>query len=339
MIDEVKARVPLLFSVFLLLTACAVTRNDDAADSSKGEQYLRYGVEAFSAGQPAVARSRFNWALGIFERNGDLDGQTRAHINLAEQAFRSYDITGASAHLRRAEELLSRSGSQVYQRRILLIQSSIALSQRNYGQAQMILNGLLEGAGDQSGHVQADNIYIAALVNRAALSHEQKDGEFSKWVQRLKWSITTSQNGNASVYGRLLRFEAEIFMRKGEYGEAKDSFESAMSAYQAGVDDAAIGSTLREWAQLDIEQGHWSNASDKLRRSILLKDAVGDLDGVIEGLRVLAVVESESGRSDEADVLEKLVAGLQKNRNLHGARVPGVIGAHPDSRPYSGVKE
>jgi len=329
MINEVKARVSFLLSVFLLLTACTVTRNDDTADSSKGEQYLRYGVEAFSAGQPAVARSRFNWALGIFEQNGDLDGQARAHINLAEQAFQSRDIAGASAHIKRAGELLSRSGSQGYQRRILLIQSSIALSQGDYDQAKIALNDLLGGTGDQSDHVQKDNIYIAALVNRATLSREQEDGEFSKWVQRLRLSIDAGQNGYASVSGRLQRFEAEIFMRNGDFGKAKASFESALLSYQAGVDDMAISSTLREWAQLDIEQGQWSYASDKLRRSILLKDAVGDLDGVIEGLQVLARVESERGKSDEAEALRELVLVLSDNRTPHDNRVPELIGVLP----------
>jgi tetratricopeptide (TPR) repeat protein len=331
MIDDGRvAVVPVLFSAILLLTACVTTRNDDNAGFSKGDQYLHYGVEAFAAGQPALAKSRFNWALGIFERNGNLDGQIRAHINLAEQAFLVRDISGAAAHINRAEKLAVQSGETPYQRRIQLIQSSIALHQGDYYNARILLAGVLGNTGEQNGHQTTDAIYVTALINRAILSLQQDDGEFAQWVDRLKHSLDPSQKAKPSVYGRLLRFEAELHRRKGEFSKAEDSFNKAMLLYESGPFDLESGATLSEWAQLDIEQGQWVSASDRLRRSILLMDAVGNQEGVIDGLEDLVIVESERGRPAEADVLRELVLVLRNNQAPHGNRVREVIGVRPD---------
>lgn len=313
MINDDKMGSVLLLA-FLLLTACVATRNDGGTGFSKGDQYLRYGTEAFAAGQPAVAESRFRWALGIFEKTGDLDGQIRAHINLAEQAFQARDIPAATAHINRAEALVMQSGETGYQRRILLIQSSITLNQKDYDQARTLLTSLVGGAGEQPNDKNKDSIYIAALINRAALSYEQDDGEFSQWVNQLKRSVDP---GN----GRLLRFEAELYRRNGDIEKADASFERAQLSYQSGSSDRAIAATLREWAQLDIGQGRWHEASHKLRRSILIMDEVGDQEGMIEGLQLLVKAESGCGRVDEADRLSKLVTVYQGNKAPHGVRV------------------
>jgi tetratricopeptide (TPR) repeat protein len=331
MTDESKLSLSLIFPAILLLTACVATRDDNAAGFSKGDQYLRYGVEAFAAGQPTVAKSRFNWALGIFEREGNLDGQIRAHINLAEQAFQTRDLSGASDHIKRAEELVIQSGKAEYKRRILLIQSSIALSQRDYDQAQITLNKLLGGFQEQSSGAKGDAIYISALINRTALSRDQDDGEFEKWVKRLKQSIDTTQDDCSGVNGQLLRFEAELSRRNGDLKKVGTCFENALKSYRPGLDDIAIGSTLLEWARLDIEQGRMYQASQKLRRSILLKDAGGDIEGVIEGMQLLVKVESERGRTDDADVLRELVQVLRNQKSSYGYRLPEVIGSEPHS--------
>ena len=284
MIDEGKVTVPVLFSALLLLTGCVTTRNDGNADFSKGDQYLRYGVEAFAAGQAAVAKSRFNWALGIFERNGNIEGQIRAHINLAEQAFQMRDISGTAAHINRAEELVVQSGETGYQRRIQLIQSSIALHRGDYNKAKILLASVLGSTDKKGGHRTTDAIYVTALINRTVLSLQQDDGEFAQWVDRLKHSLDASQKSKPSVYGRLLRFEAELYRRKGQFNKAEDSLNKALLSYESGPFDIETGATLREWALLDIEQGQWVSASDRLRRSILLMDSVGDREGVIEGI-------------------------------------------------------
>jgi len=331
MIDDGRvAVVPVLFSAILLLTACVTTRNDDNAGFSKGDQYLHYGVEAFAAGQPTLAKSRFNWALGIFERNGDLDGQIRAHINLAEQAFLMRDISGTAAHINRAEELVVQSGETGYQRRIQLIQSSIALRRGDYDKAGILLASVLGSTDEQNGRRTKDAIYVTALINRAVLSLQQGDGEFSRWVDRLKHSLDSGEQRNSSAHGRLLRFEAELYRRKGEFNKAEGSLNKALLLYDSGSFDNETGATLREWAQLDIEQGQWVSASDKLRRSILLMDAGGNREGVIEGLQVLVIVESERGKSDEADVLKELVLVLSNNQAPHGNRVTETIGVLPD---------
>jgi tetratricopeptide (TPR) repeat protein len=331
MTDERKLSLSLIFPAILLLTACVATRDDNATGFSKGDQYLRYGVEAFAAGQPAVAKSRFNWALGIFEREGNLDGQIRAHINLAEQAFQTRDLSGASAHIKRAEELVAQSGEIRYRQRILLMQSSIALSRKEYDQANIALNSLLGSIEEQSGDGKKNAIYISALINRTALSRDQGDGEFADWVQRLKQSVDAGQDSCASANGQLLRFEAELLRRNGDFKKAATCFENALLSYRPGLDDMAIGATLLEWAQFDIEQGRLSQASQKLRRSILLKDAGGDLDGVIDGMQLLVEVESALGRTDDADVLRELVLVLRNRKGSYRTRLQEAVGISPHS--------
>jgi tetratricopeptide (TPR) repeat protein len=326
MIDKRRAGVLCLLSPFLLLAACVVSRTDDSTGYSKGDKYLHYGAEAYAAGQPAVAESRFNWALGLFKKTGNLDGQIRAHINLAEHAFQSQDLSLANTHIGQAEDLVIKTGAVQYRRRIQLMKSSVALKQGDYEQARIVLTGLLGNGDEQANSDKQDEIHLAALINRASLARQQGNEELAYWIEQIDQAAGKNRNNNPSLNAQILRLKAELHRRRGEFSEADAAFEKALLAYQPGLFDREIGTTLTEWAQLDMQQSRWFRASDKLRRSVLLQDKAGDREGVIAGLQMLVKVEAACGRPDEADALRELMLVLQDSRGSSDPRVSEVIG-------------
>ena len=112
---------------------------------------------------------------------------------------------------------------------IKIIESAVGASLGQYGVYPGQLSGLV---GSASGHRNAreplDTIYMAALVNRAVVSREQDDGEFGQWVQRLKQSMNATQSPGTAFKGRLLRFEAELHRRGGNFENADACFEQAL---------------------------------------------------------------------------------------------------------------
>lgn len=325
--DGGNTGVVTLILVSALLASCVATRNLKTQNVGRANQYLHYGVQAFSDGQYPVARSRIKAALVIFEKVGYADGQIRAHIDLADLALQSSNIPSAISHTKKAEALIARSGAVAYQRRILLIRSTIYLDQGDYAQARAVLGDLLGKVGAHVADHTPDSIYMSALVNRALLSEAQNDGELPNWVQDLERALTTAPEEHTSLRARLLRFQAHLYRQHGEFGKAARAYQEALSIYNSGAFDVEKGATLSEWAQMDVARDRWLPARDKLRRSILLLDRAGDRKAVLRNMGLLAEVESKCGRLDEAKAISVLTRKLRATPSLYGNQVQDFIGA------------
>jgi len=220
---------------------------------------LALGMLALDRDIYDLARARFEQALRLFQRTGDVLGQANCILCLGGIALRRSDHTTAGDHYRQALPLYQQVGSLLGEANCIkrlgdmaLARSDLTTAHDRYQQALP----LFQQVGDVLGEANC----ISGLGDIA-----QNRSEYNTACDHYQQALSLHQQigsvrGEASCSSNL----GDIALARSDYGTAHDYYEQALSLYQAIPEPHLIGWTHIRLAQLS-EPGkqrleHWQAA-------------------------------------------------------------------------------
>ncbi len=297
-----------LFNLFLLLfcmvlTGCSgspVTKSVVVLDA---ESFTNAGIEAFSRAEWKQAKTLFNRALSLYQGIDDQQGVLYNHINLAEVALSINDFPSVQRHLGFATEIAKNNPMQEFQARIRLLYALEALKQKKTTQAETILQPLLPEFDRLIPTTVPDEIQMAAIANRTKIAFIQKlDEQF--WIQRYANALKLLANKKPELEARLLRFQANLSKRQGDFEESESKLQKALTEYKKNLFRTGIAETLFELGQLYKEQSLWQQAKNYFNRSLDVFRYQKNLAKVNQLTEILDIVETQLGDLESDKILK-----------------------------------
>ncbi|MEE8343555.1 MAG: hypothetical protein V3R51_07095, partial [Gammaproteobacteria bacterium] len=280
---------------------------------AQAEQYQRRGVNAFEQGDYITAKSMFENALRMYESVDNASGIVRTNINLVETAIRTREYEEATLYLREARDIASRNRLAAYQARAILLESTIALLTVDPERAQQLLEPLLPQFRGDTVPGNPDEITLSAIANRTWIAFERQSGQPDLWVRRFTNALGTARPKDPNLQGRLLRFQAQLAGRNGDFDHAHELLNQALANYKATLSQPGISVTLLDSGRLYVKQSRWVEAREDLQRGTSVRIQSSDKKGAADGLEMLAEVERKLGNPSVAVSLEQWVAVIRQD--------------------------
>lgn len=278
----------------VLLTGCASNSGTKPTVVLDAESYTNKGIQAFSEADWIQAKGLFTGALSLYQGIDDQQGVLYSHINLAEVALSVNDYSSTQRHLNLAAEIVKIIRLPDYQARIKLLYALNALKQNKMIRAEAFLQSLLPRFDGVTPTTIPDEIQMAAIANRTKIAFVQKLDE-QLWTQRYANALKLLANKKPELEARLLRFQAILLQRQGDFKESGFKLQKALSEYKKNLYRPGIAETLLELGQLYKEQSHWQEAKNYFNRSLEVFRYLKNVAKVIRLTEILAIVETKLG--------------------------------------------
>lgn len=269
--------------------------------------YMQDGVKAFAEADRLRAQALFTRALSIYQGIDDQEGALNSQINLAEVALSARNYHAARLYLQRARAVAETAGLQHYQARIALLSAQSAVQQKQYIQAEKILQSLLPAFdGDMPVKISGD-IQVPAIANRTLIAFALKH-KAALWTRRYANALKFPGIAAPLLAARLLRFNAVLAAEQGRFETAEVLLQQALAKYKAQLSRPGIAATLVELGQIAMQQGHWREAQAYLQRAILVFRFMDDPGSVLFITESLIKVEKALGNTARSEILSQWLA-------------------------------
>ncbi len=299
-----------LILLCLVLTSCGGKTVIRPTVLQDAESFTNGGLKAFEEANWNNSQLLFARALSLYQGIDDQQGVLYSHINLAEVALSTRDYSKSRKHLDVATDIAKKNSLQHYQGRITLLYALNALQQKKAALAEVFLQTLLPEFDQDKPVNTPDFIQVAAIANRTKIAFIEKLDE-SLWTRRYANALIKLDAESPDLEARLLRFQASLLQRQGNYAESESSLQQALSRYKTSFSRSGIAATLSELGALYISLGRWENASDFLNRSITVFRYLGNIDRVIQNTESLVIVEKELGHLERSNTLNQWLVEMK----------------------------
>ena len=192
------------------------------------------------------ARGRYEQALPLYQRAGDVLGEANCIRSLGDIALRRSDHDGARGRYEQALPLYQRVGSVIGEANCIQSLGDIALRRSDHDGAQ----GRYEQAlplYQQAGSVIGEAACIGSLGD-IALARSDHDGTRDRYEQALP---LFQRVGDVLGEANCIHGLGEIALARSDHDGARDRFEQALPLYQAIPEPYSLGWTLVSLARLD----------------------------------------------------------------------------------------
>ena len=197
----------------MILAGCGGNPVTQSTLIEDADRYTYEGVSAFAEADWYQAKWLFSRALSIYQGMDDQKGALNSYLNLAEVSLSTRDYHAVLNHLHRADTIVKTASLQHYQARIALLSAQSALQQKQYSQAEKVLQALLPEFDGATPENISDTIQIAAIANRTLIAFVQKQNE-SLWTQRYANALNLLSIKTPDLEARLLRFQSDLLQRQ-----------------------------------------------------------------------------------------------------------------------------
>jgi len=296
--------LPALLLATLLLGGCSSVSDTRPEVVRTSERYLQQGVEAYGNSDYVTATDFFSKALAQYRSIDDLNGILFSRINLAETGMAAGAYTAVQRQLEEAERIVDTLGSSEYEPRLRLLSAQSYWHEGDREKALEALQPLLpEFDAEQQPQQRLDALMLSAVMLRTdiAFADIDKDAEAAKlWLRRLDFAFARTSDTTALHQARLLRFEAQWAMYKGDLEDAEEGFAEALSAYREAAARPAIAATLSESAAVAMQREQWPQGEDRLLRALFIRVWILDRIGSAATLDQLNELYTAQGKSAAA---------------------------------------
>jgi tetratricopeptide (TPR) repeat protein len=303
----------------IMLTGCAAKAVSQATVLDDADWYMNEGVQAFAEADRNHATLFFIQALALYEGIDDQQGIVNSQINLAEVDLSAREYKKAQTHLNRAAVAANSAGLENLLPRIMLLNAEIALQQQQYTEAERLLQSLLPDFGEHLSVEKIDSIQLAAIANQTRIVFVL-GGDESLWTQRFAQALQVSDLQVPDLEARLLRFQAILLQRHGDFDAAESYYHRALVNYKASFSRSGIAATLAELGQLYILQGRWQDAQEYLQRANKVFRYVGDMQKVMLITESLVEVEAALGNLQQSRLLHDELVKMKADASGRGMK-------------------
>lgn len=255
--------------ICLILSACgggSVTRPTAIFNA---ERYINEGLQAFGDDDWSRAQQLFNRALQLYQGLDNQQGILVSHINLAEAALSLHEYSLSQTHLDKASYIVQKTSFTDFQSRISLLYSLTALKQKKITQAKNMIQALLPEFDGETIVLMPDNNQLIAIAQRTKISFVQQRDELL-WVNRYARALSISAIKDHALDARLLRFQAILQQRQGDYLQAEAKLQQALFVYKGIPSRLGIAMTLTELGELAFRESRWQDANDYFSRAMIV---------------------------------------------------------------------
>jgi len=262
------------------------------------ERYTDDAMQAYADEDWVKAQRLFNRALSLYQGIDDRLAVLACHINLVEVALAVHDNQVADQHLSLAAEIVKTDALKNYQPRITLLYALVAMQQKQMTKAAGFLQEILPAFKEEEAVVVPDAIQLVAIASRTEIAFVQKQNE-SLWTLRYANILKKSENKNADLEARLLRFQSRLFFQQGDFDKAGAYLQQALLIYKNNLSRTGIAGTLLELGEIHEKQSDWEQAISYFNRSLAVFRSLGNTKKVSKVGKILVKVESELAKSDK----------------------------------------
>lgn len=280
--------------IALLVSGCGVDLVRKPDPLLALERYTSNGLKAYSNGRWQPAHYFFSKALRLQQSIDDQEGVLRSRINLAETALATHDYANSKRHLKRATTIAD-AGLQQYRPRINLVQSLVALQQKQLAEAKHLLQDSLPLFNGVTTASLPNDTELAALASRTTLAFLQQQ-QASLWTQRYTNALQQISGNNLNHKARLLRFQARLLWQQGVGDKAEEKMQQALALYQQNLSRVGMAASLFELAEYYQARHRWQQAQQYLNRSKGVYDFLQDTAKVKQINQLLATIEPKIAR-------------------------------------------
>lgn len=281
-----KIKTTFLIIIFTLsITACVSGPDEKQPETIEAaNKFLSLGVSHYNNNNQELAISYFNNALHKFRSIDHQYGIASSCLNLSKSHLNLGNIDTAEAFLKQARYLIKQEGISQLSSNLAIIESSIAIENKEHAQAREILQPLLE---------RNNKFSLAAIQNRARIAFaeatDKNNNDAIQWTEKFKQQLGESEH-NPSYNARLARFQAAL---SSEIKTQEKYYLSALDIYRQQTNRVGIAATLQEWANALIRVGQHESAEDKLLRALYIRQSLRDKKNSLKALASLAKISDD----------------------------------------------
>ncbi|NOQ87833.1 MAG: hypothetical protein GQ550_02825 [Gammaproteobacteria bacterium] len=277
--------------LIIILSACSggpaeKTLPDSLTSPAK---LLDQGIYHYNNNNYPKAIRDFEKALLQYRSIDNQPGIANSCLNLAKTYMAINNNQIAAEYLSKAGSVIMQAQLDQLDEHLHLLKSSLAIKNKLYDQALQELNPVLTSKNI--------TIKLAALKNRTTIAFIKNDTDKQQWLEKYKTLQSSDTENTSSHLARILRFEAELT----DDENRKDTLlTQSLSISQSHASRTAIAATLTQWANIDIENGRYSEAEDKSLRALFIRHQLGDVKSSIVMLKQLQTIYSATDNKKAA---------------------------------------
>ena len=277
--------VVIIFS--LTISACVSGPDEKQAEAIEtANNSLSTGVTHYNNSKHELAISYFKNALADFRSIDHQYGIASSCLNLSK-TYLSIGNTGtAEAYFIHAQRIIKREEIKKLENHLHIIESSIAIENKQLNKAKEILQPLLSNNGN-------NDFTLAATQNRTRIafaeSTDTNKDDAKQWLNKFEHQVKSTQNPSRKA--RLARFKAAL---SEDASTQEKHLSIALDIYRQQANRPGIAATLQEWGDLLIKDKQTEAAKDKLQRALYIRQYLQDKNNSLKILNSLNKISDSS---------------------------------------------
>jgi DNA-binding winged helix-turn-helix (wHTH) protein/tetratricopeptide (TPR) repeat protein len=262
---------------------------------------LAHALENLNRNQEA--REEYQRAMALDQSIGDLAGMASIYRSLCSMLWVAGDRDGAQAAARHALELGRETGDLSMQtwttQALATIAADDAVSDEVLSEYREVL-ALDERAGHQTSW---------PLTNIADVQRMRGELDAARATcARAQAEAASLSDPQFAIFSGFTC--ALIETDRGNSGAARRGFEDVIRRVGTGGDNTYLNNALISLAQLDMDEGHWSTARERLQQAARGFAAAEERTGEADAVALLALCEQAAGNTAQRD------QALERTRTL-----------------------
>lgn len=276
-----------VLAISLLATGCVSGPDEKQAEAIEtANNTLSTGVSYYNNSKHELAISYFKNALRDFRSIDHQYGIASSCLNLSKTYLSIGNTDTAEAYLIHAQRIIKREKIKKFDNHLHIIESSIAIENKQLDRAKEILQPLLSNNDN-------NDFTLAATQNRTRIAFAESTDinmdDAKQWLDKFEQQIKSTRN--PSRQARLARFKA--FLSKDTSTQEKH-LSTALNIYRKQTNRPGIAATLQEWGNVLIQHKKIEAAKDKLQRAIFIRQTLQDRKNSLKILNSLTMISDDS---------------------------------------------
>lgn len=277
-----------VIAITLITTACVSGPDEKRPEAIEAaNNALSSGVGHYNNSKHELAISYFKNALRDFRSIDHQYGIASSCLNLSKSHLSIGNTDTAEAYLKQAQRIIKRENIKQLNNHLSIIESSIAIENKQLAQAKEILQPLLTNNSNNA-------FTLAAIQNRTRIAFAEatadNNDEAKQWTEKFEQQIKTGAQ-NQSRKARLARFKAAL---SNDTSTQEKHLSAALDIYRQQTNRPGIAATLQEWGDVLIQQKQTEAAKDKLQRALYIRQSLQDRKNSLKTLNSLARISNDS---------------------------------------------
>lgn len=259
--------------LFLALSLAGCTAAPDLRPDVyiRADGLLQHGIEAYENDDYPRASQHFKQSLALYQSIDNVRGVQLAHFNLANNALAYSDFKTASTHLdfltgRQNKGLLT----EKLTRRLLLLRVKFHFLRDDYAEALRLIKPLSAGLAMPP---QPDLTLLAALARLEVLDSA---GKITGWLEKFQTALSKLETKDEKWQASLERILGHVAFKKGDYGQAAQSFNRALAYYKKQAKRRGIAVCLQRLADIELARKRKAAAVEYLEKALKIYQWIKD---------------------------------------------------------------